>query len=78
MKAVTIHLDEAVYREFQAHAKVARRSTSELIRDAMAAYRDSRLKPSAPLWCKSPPVSVGKFLRPIGSREDITEDFWQR
>lgn len=75
MKAVTIHLDEAAYRDFQLQAKKSRRTTSDLIREAMDSYRH-RLKPrSAPLHEAPAPASVGRVLKPWSSRAELLEDF---
>jgi len=42
MKTITINVSEPVYAEFRRAARVMGRPTSELIREAMEAYRRSR------------------------------------
>jgi len=42
MKTITINVSEPVYAEFRRALRVMGRPTSELIREAMEAYRRSR------------------------------------
>ena len=75
MKAVTIHLDENIYRDFQQQARKQRRTASELIREAMESYRQ-RIKPArAPLSLSPAPASVGSVRQPWSSRADLLDDF---
>ena len=75
MKAVTVHLDENIYRDFQQQARKQRRTASELIREAMESYRQ-RLKPArAPLSESPSPASVGSVRQPWSSRSDLLDDF---
>lgn len=39
MKTITVNVSEPVYREFQEYARRHDRTTAELIREAMEAYR---------------------------------------
>jgi predicted transcriptional regulator len=78
MKAVTVHLDDPVYREYQKMARKAKRSTSELIREAMEAYRRTFIKKQTSLTKAGPAVSVGQILTPWTRREDLLEDFFDR
>ena len=78
MKAVTIHLDEPVYRDFQKIAQRTKRSTSELIREAMEHYKLQFAKNRTPLWQAPPAASVGRVLKPWKGREDLLEDFLTR
>ena len=75
MKAVTVHLDEAAYRDFQQQAKKERRTASELIREAMDTYRQRRKPARARLCESSEPVSVGSVRQPWSSRADLLGDF---
>jgi predicted transcriptional regulator len=75
---VTVHLDEPVYREFQKVARKARRSTSELIREAMEAYRRMLVKKQSSLAEAGPAASVGQILTPWAGREDLLGDFFDR
>ncbi len=78
MKVVTIHLDEPVYREFQVMAKQSRRTTSELIREAMEAYRE-RIQPvRQPLWQSAEPARAGRVLAPWSGRSDLLDDYLSR
>lgn len=75
MKAVTVHLDENAYREFQQQARKQRRTASELIREAMESYRQ-RFKPARAPLSKSPePASVGSVRKPWSSRSELLDDF---
>ena len=78
MKAVTVHLDDPVYREFQKVARKTRRSTSELIREAMEAYRKTLVKKQSSLAEAGPAASVGQILTPWAGREDLLEDFFEK
>jgi predicted transcriptional regulator len=78
MKAVTVHLDDPVYREFQKVARKTNRSTSELIRDAMETYRRTFVKKQTSLAEACPAASVGQILTPWTGREDLLEDFFDR
>ena len=78
MRAVTVHLDDPIYREFQKVARKTRRSTSELIREAMEAYRRTLVKKQSSLAEAGPAASVGQILTPWVGREDLLEDFFDR
>jgi predicted transcriptional regulator len=78
MKAVTIHVEEPVYRDFQRLARRTKRSTSELIREAMKNYRQSARKERTPLWQGGEPFSVGQVLAPWSNREDLVGGFFDR
>jgi len=78
MKAVTIHLDEPVYREFQILARRAKRSTSELIREAMDSYIRTLSKKRNSLREAAPAASVGAILEIWSGRGDLLSDFFDR
>lgn len=68
MKIITINVSEPIYNDFKAFARERDRSTSELIREAMEAYRDARIRPR-PSLRDLRPVSLGAV-----TREAITAD----
>lgn len=78
MRAVTIHVDESVYRDFQRLARRTKRSTSELIREAMENFRKISVKARAPLWQAPEPTSVGHIKIPWSGRENLTDGFFDR
>jgi len=78
MKAVTIHVEELVYRDFQKLARRTKRSTSELIREAMDNFRRSSGKPKTPLWQATEPASVGHIKIPWTGRENLADGFFDR
>jgi len=78
MKVVTIHVEEPVYRDFQKLARRAKRSTSDLIREAMENFRRSCKTPRTPLWQATEPASVGHILVPWAGRQDWNDDFFDR
>jgi predicted transcriptional regulator len=78
MKVVTVHLDGPVYREFQKAARKTRRSTSELIREAMESYRRTLVKKQSSLAEAGPAASVGQILTPWAGRGDLLEGFFDR
>lgn len=78
MKAVTIHVDEPVYRDFQRLARRTKRTTSELIREAMENFRRNSAKPRTPLWQATEPASVGHIKLPWSGRESLADGFFDR
>ncbi len=78
MRAVTIHVEEPVYRDFQRLARRTKRSTSELIREAMENYRRISGKPGTPLWQVEEPASVGLIKTPWSGRGDLVGGFFDR
>ena len=58
MKTITVNVSEPVYKDFRRFAKERDRSTSELIREAMEAYRDLRIR-SQPTFGEWRPTSLG-------------------
>jgi len=73
MKAITIYVSDPVYREFQEYAKVHDRSASELIREAMALYRDQRMRRRGSLR-QHQPLSLGEVMRPLTPEDDLLEE----
>ena len=70
MKTITINVSEPVYRDFREYARRQDRPTSELIREAMALYRDQRIRPSGSLRDLRP-LSLGEVLRPVSADDDL-------
>ncbi len=77
MKTITINVSEPVYADFQKYAREKDRPTSELIREAMEAYRETRIRPR-PSVLDGAPASVGKVRRTWRSRGDLTGDLFDR
>ncbi len=73
MKTITINVSEPVYAEYRRAARVMGRPTSELIREAMEAYRRSHLAPRADLR-QLVPVSLGRVLRPLSEDDDLLDE----
>jgi len=78
MKAVTIHVEEPVYRHFQRLARRTKRSTSELIREAIENFRRSSENPRTPLWQATEPISVGRIKIPWTGRKNLADGFFDR
>jgi len=78
MKAVTIHLEESVYSEFQTLARKSKRSASELIREAMDLYRQKVKKNTHSLIDSPPAASVGDILEPWSKRSEMLDNFFDR
>jgi len=75
MKPITINVSETVYRDFQSFAKQQDRKTAELIREAMAQYRDGTIRSSVRQGLEDlRPLSVGKVLRPFTGDEDLLDE----
>jgi predicted nucleic acid-binding protein len=71
MKTITINVSEPVYRDFAEYARRQDRTTSELIREAMEAYRDLRIRPR-PSLKELRPLSLGSLLKPMHRGIDST------
>jgi hypothetical protein len=78
MKAVTIHLEETVYSEFQMLARKSKRSASELIREAMDLYRQKVKKNTCSLIDSPPAASIGSVLQPWSNRSEMLDNFFDR
>lgn len=78
MKAVTIHLEESVYSEFQTLARKSKRTSSELIREAMDLYRQKVKKNTHSLIDSPPAASVGGGLQPWSDRSEMLDNFFDR
>lgn len=70
VKTITINVSEPVYRDFQRFAKARDRTASELIREAMAEFRERRIARSTTLADLNP-VSVGRVLKPLRRDDDL-------
>jgi hypothetical protein len=70
MKTITVNVSEPVYREFQEYARRHDRTTAELIREAMEAYRQRWLGASGSLR-DLPPLDLGAVKRPLSKDDDL-------
>lgn len=70
MKTITVNVSESVYKDFQEHARVSDRKTSELIREAMELYREERIRPRRSLG-ELQPLLLGKVKRPLSGKDDL-------
>ncbi len=75
MKTITINVSEPVYRDFQRFARARDRTASELIREAMAEFRERRIARSTTLADLSP-VSVGRVLKPLCADDDLLTEMF--
>ncbi|MBX3269932.1 MAG: hypothetical protein KF729_06705 [Sandaracinaceae bacterium] len=73
MKTITVNVSEPVYREFQEYARRHDRTTAELIREAMDAYRQ-RWSMGAGSLRDLAPVDVGRVLAPLGADDDLLDE----
>lgn len=79
MKAITVHVSEPVYREYQQFAKKTDRKTAELIREAMDLYLAQRIRQrKTHSLLEHEPANLGKPLKPSRSRADLLEHFFDR
>ena len=72
MKTITVNVSEPVYEAFRGYARQVDRKTSELIREAMEAYRHAHIERRTSLLDRKP-VSVGGPIEPINPEEDLLE-----
>ena len=70
MKPITVNVPEPVYRDLQSYARTHDRTTSELIREALTAYRDRLLSTRQSLKTLRP-LDLGKMRRPLGPEDDL-------
>lgn len=77
MKTITINVSEPVYEDFRRASKALGRPTSELIREAMEAYRREQLRPRTDLRSFRP-RSLGAVLRPLSSEDDLLDEMLGR
>jgi len=70
MKTITINVSEPVYRDFVEHARRQDRTASELIREAMEAYRNLHIRPR-PSLKELRPLSLGSVRKPLGPEDDL-------
>jgi predicted transcriptional regulator len=73
MKTITLNVSQPVYEAFQEYAREHDRTASELIREALAIYRDERMRPRQSLR-GLPALSLGKVLRPMQPGDDLLEE----
>ena len=73
MKTITINVSEPVYRDFVDHARRQDRTASELIREAMEAYRNLHIRPRPSLRDRGP-LSLGSVRKPLGPEDDVLEE----
>ncbi len=70
MKLITINVSEPVYRDLKRLARDQDRTASEVIREAMAEYRERRRNPGRSL-ADLAPISLGKVIRPLRVGDDL-------
>ena len=70
MKTITVNVSEPVYRDFLEYARRQDRTASELIREAMEAYRNIHIRPR-PSLKDLQPLSLGSIRKPIDSEDDL-------
>jgi hypothetical protein len=77
MKTITLNVSEPVYADFQRYAQEQDRPTSELLREAMELYRQSKIRPIKSLRDINP-SSVGAVLQPWSNRSDLLDDLLEK
>jgi metal-responsive CopG/Arc/MetJ family transcriptional regulator len=70
MRTITINVSEPVYEEFQQYARKTDRKASELIREAMEAYRQQHLQRRTSLRDRRS-IGVGGPIEAITGEDDI-------
>ena len=70
MKAITIHVSEPIYREFQQLALREDRTAAELIRESMDLYLRNRPAPGRSLL-ELVPLSLGRVKKPLTKNTDL-------
>ncbi len=72
MKTITLDVSELVWADFQRYAREQDRPTSELLREAMELYRQSRIRPPRSLRDLKP-SSLGAVLQPWSGWGELLE-----
>lgn len=70
MKTITVNVSEPVYLEFQEYARRHDRTTAELIREAMEAYR-ARWADKRGSLRELAPLDLGEVKRPLSAEDDL-------
>ena len=70
MKTISVNVSEPVYEDFQRFAEKMDRKASELIREAMEAYRQQHMLRRTSLRDRRP-ASVGGPIKPITAEDDL-------
>ncbi len=73
MKTITVNVSEPVYENFKEYAKRVDRKTSELIREAMELYQQTRIHRKTTLRDRHA-ASVGGPIFPLTSEDDLLEE----
>ncbi len=73
MKTITVNVSEPVYRAFQHYARSNDRTTSELLREAMAVYCETRIKPGGDLRALQP-LNLGGIKKPLKPGDDLLDE----
>ena len=73
MKTITVNVSEPIYREFQEYARKQDRTTAELIREAMEAYRQRWTARQGSLRDLKP-LDLGAVRHPLGPEDDLLEE----
>jgi hypothetical protein len=73
MKTITVNVSEPLYIEFQEYAKRHDRTTAELIRESMEAYRQRWTERRGSLRDLSP-LDLGDVRHPLGREDDLLEE----
>ncbi|MBN1611033.1 MAG: hypothetical protein JW940_30660 [Polyangiaceae bacterium] len=73
MKAITVNVSEPLYVEFQDYARRHDRTTAELIREAMEAYRQRWAERRGSLR-DLVPLDLGEVKQPLERDDDLLEE----
>jgi hypothetical protein len=73
MKTITINVSEPVYLEYQAYARRHDRTTAELVREAMDAYRRRWSERHGSLR-NLQPLDLGTVKHPLSLDDDLLEE----
>jgi len=77
MKTISVSVSKADYEAFRRGSKRLQRSIAQLIREAMALYREERLEQKSRL--SELPVLVGhRPIAPLPTRSELYEEVFER
>ena len=76
MKMISVQVSKSDYEAFREASKKQHRSIAQLIREAMAFYREQKLQQRTPLT--DVPVLAGhRLLGPLPGREEVYEEIFE-
>jgi hypothetical protein len=83
MTTISFEIPDAMLKDFQEFAARTQRDPTEVLREALEFYQRHRIRPDQSAVVSHSildhkPISLGRVLKPWGSRSELLEDFFDR